>query len=145
MRIGSLPAPVKEPCFFAELLRILFCEVVFVQQGYLPDALQPQQAFLLVLGDAEILDGAGRQCFLIPLDGLDLAVPLNSAPPADGEGAYHALLGTAGNPSGKQIHIGFLSAKDNDFDPHALQRGNGPAIDRRIQDYSLICSLMEFY
>ena len=72
----------------------------------LPAALQPQQPFLLVLRNADVLDRSGRQVFLIALDGPDLAVTLDGALPAQREGAHHALFRAAGDPPGEQVYIG---------------------------------------
>ena len=68
----------------AELLGVLFCVVVLLQKGYLVLP-KPQKSFLLVFGDTDVLDRIRRQSLLIPLDGPQLAVSLDRAPPADGE------------------------------------------------------------
>ena len=119
----------KEPRFLAELPGVLFCAVVFLQKGYLVPP-KPQEAFLLVLGNADILDRVRRQAFLISPDGLHFAVTLDSTPPADGEGAQHSLFGAAGDSPGKQIQIGLFPVEYSHLDPHALQRRNAFGINK---------------
>ena len=66
---------------------------------------------------------------MIALDGPDLAVTLDGALPADGEGAHHALLRAAGHPPGEQVYIGLGRTQDDYFYSHPLQCGDGPAVD----------------
>ena len=62
--IGAEPAaaPVcefidrrKEPCRLAELLGVLFGEIIFLQQGDLLASAQPQQPRLLIFSDTDII------------------------------------------------------------------------------------------
>ena len=121
----------------AELLGVLFCVVVLLQKGYLVLP-KPQKSFLLVLSYADVLDRIRRQGLLIPLDRAQLAVSLDSAPAADGEGAQHPLLGAAGNAPGEQIHVGLSAAEHRHFDPHTFQGRDAPGINEVpvLRDFS---------
>lgn len=70
--IGAEPAaaPVcefidrrKEPCRLAELLGVLFGEIIFLQQGDLLASAQPQQPRLLIFSDTNVLNGIRGKCF----------------------------------------------------------------------------------
>ena len=119
----------KQPCLTAELLCVLFCITVLVQQGYLVSA-EPQQPFLLVFCNADILHCISREALLVLYDRPQLAVPLNSASPTDRERAQQPFLWPTGDPPGKQTHIRLFCAKHPHLYPHTFQRRYRHTIDK---------------
>ena len=118
----------KQPCLPAELLGVLFRIAILVQQGNAMPV-QPEQPILLIPGNANVLHRVRRKAFLVPQNRFQLAVPLDGASPTDGKGSEQALFRPAGDPPGEQPHIGLRPAEDTDLYAHALQRGDGCAID----------------
>lgn len=49
----------------AELLGVLFGEIIFLQQGDLLASAQPQQPRLLIFSDANVLNGIRGKCFSV--------------------------------------------------------------------------------
>ena len=92
----------------AELLGVLFGEIIFLQQGDLLASAQPQQPRLLIFSDTNVLNGIRGKCFPVSLNGPQLAVPLDIALPTHWEGAYHPFFRSTGHTPGEQIHIGFF-------------------------------------
>ena len=126
--VGEVIDRRKQPRLPAELLCVLFRIAILVQQGNTA-SVQPEQPLLLIPGDADVLDHVRREAFLVPQNRFQFAVPLDGASPTDGKGAEQALFRPAGDPPGEQPHIGLQPTKNADLYAHALQRGDGRAID----------------
>ena len=127
--VGKLINRREKPRFFAEAPRVLFCVIVFFQQRYFLGPVQPQQAVLLVTGDSNVPDRPGRKRFLVAFQRLDLAIPLDGALAAQGEGTHHAFPLPSGHPPGEQPHIGLLRAEHHHLHPHPLQGRDSGAVD----------------
>ena len=126
--VGEVIDRRKQPRLPAELLCVLFRIAVFVQQGDTAPT-QPEQPLLLIPGDADVLYRVRREAFLVPQNRFQFAVPLDGASPTDGKRAEQALFRPTGDPPGEQPHIGLRSTEDADLYAHALQCGDGRAID----------------